>query len=183
MNSEYIFETTTTPAHQLYDKFLTDINFKVFEEVGLPDWVAPHLYFGPFDEVYLPKINDWTWIDDWKNSNIISGTKHEVFHVIGSSQDHAPIFLKPNDSQIYTFEEDGINEIIINSSLTTLLFTLNEYALLIESAMETYTSNVSKIVEKEAMEIFISSFHKSEILKLAELPFWKTAIAEWEIVG
>jgi hypothetical protein len=181
---KYIFETQLFPSASLLGLQLAAENVHILETIGLPEWVAPHLYFGSFAGVYLPRIKEWPWIKDWKNSDIIEGSELGDCHVVGCSQDGAPIYFKPNDSTVYTFMEDGREEVIMNSKLKTLLDILNAYALMIEEALKTTTKDVTKsmIVERSALGKFKDTYTLIEGNACAGTGFWPAEIQKWKVI-
>lgn len=180
--SDFIFETEVFPAKHLKGKDLTDENIDVLQNVGLPEWVAPHLYFGHFETQYLPSIDEWLWLDDWKNSSVKDELDIGDCKVIGSNE--APIFFKPNDSTVYTFEECGRKVVVINSNLKSLLHVLNAFAIMIEEVIKTTSDNIceSRVVEKATLDKFKKEFKQYEKLPMSQTEFWQTEINSWRVV-
>ena len=182
----YIFETEPFPHESLDGVGLTNENIQCLRITGLPSFAAPHLYFGEFDGVYLPSIEEWTWLEDWGNADILrNNSTIGTYRVLGSSQDNAPIFLKPNDSRVYTFEEGRREEVVMSSCIKSLLDILNAYAVMIDKALEETTANVveSKVVKASVMNEFKNcwSVYKNE--QTEDSDFWDLEIKQWKIIG
>ncbi len=94
MPQRFLFKTKKFPETIKDEASLSKKNSSTLLEIGLPQWVAPHLYFGDFNNIFLPKLKYWPWISDWKNCTEKLLDKYQDCRVIGSSDEHAPFFLK-----------------------------------------------------------------------------------------
>ena len=134
MSKQFQFKTEKFPKSIKGGDMLSENNYHVLVECGLPRWVAPHLYFGDFEDIFLPKLKDWSGLSDWDGSMRELFDEYQDCRVIGSSDEQAPIFLKPMEEGIYTFIPDIDEAVIVNTNIENLLQTLDEYAIMIEIA-------------------------------------------------
>lgn len=93
MSKPFLFKTKKFSKTIKGETFLSEKTCSALVEIGLPRWVAPHLYFGEFEQVFLPKLRDWPWLSDWEGSTREILDAYGDCRVIGSSDEHAPIFL------------------------------------------------------------------------------------------
>lgn len=121
MSQRFLFKTKKFPSTIKDRVSLSKKNSRTLLEIGLPQWVAPHLYFGDFNNIFLPKLKDWPWISDWKEYDQELFDEYKDCRVIGSSDEGAPIFLKPDKDEIYTFVPKINKVVIVNTSIEKLL--------------------------------------------------------------
>lgn len=181
MSQPFLFKTKKFPSIIKDSASLSKKNCRTLLEIGLPQWVAPHLYFGDFNNIFLPKLKDWPWISDWKDFTEKLLDKYEDCRIIGSSDEHAPIFLKPNKNEIYTFIPKISEAVIVNTSIEKLLQALDEYAIMIEIAFfKNKKLNLGEDkVSKEMMERFLDNYKKIEAIPKNKLQFWHIIAEEY----
>jgi len=79
------------------DRMLAVENISALTKYGFLGWVAPHLYFGGFeDNEFLPSLCDWSWIEDWVADKEQGLEEFGDYRVIGSGPDGEPMVYKPN---------------------------------------------------------------------------------------
>lgn len=99
-------------------------------EQGLPDFVAPHLYFGDFDGLYLPKLKDWTW----NEKKISFADQVANLYVFGADPDSNPICLDKNGKVIIVLEDSTIQ--FMNSSILIMVQALIYYSEMVNEIFE-----------------------------------------------
>jgi hypothetical protein len=133
--NDFGLEIETFPLSAFENKNI-NIQVKSFlSSTGLPSWCAPHMMFGSFGDVYLPKLSEWSWSEDWEKPYERALVNYPESYVVGSAQDHQPIILLPNDPAIYIFSTCGNYRHTLNTSLDNLLQTILHYAEMVELAI------------------------------------------------
>jgi hypothetical protein len=137
--------------------------------IGLPAWASPHLYFGDFEGVSLPRLQEWPWL---------SGTPNESssnFIVIGCSGEDNPICINEANEEVYVLDQDqDFALVFMNSSALHLAAVLDSHAAMIEEAILTSGNEVG--IENRIPESLINAFekelHELDPAARAEGTFW-----------
>lgn len=107
--------------------------------VGLPTWTSPHLHFGDYDGVSLPRLKDWPRLDGFTPASTLSN-----FLVLGSNEDDDPICINEIDEAIYIIDLDQDFEAkFMNSSALQLAAILQSHVVMVEDALLTTPEEVS----------------------------------------
>lgn len=115
---------------------LSSDNKDTFEIYGFLGWVAPHLYFGEFeDEQIFPTLNMWSWLSDWKTDTERALSKYGEFIVIGSGPDEQPIVTKRNENQVYLIL-NSLELKLLNSSVIKLIHVASAFLDMVDKATE-----------------------------------------------
>lgn len=130
------------------------VNFLV--ESGLPCWCAPHLYFGDFDDVYLPRLKDWSWGKDWESSYSIAATNYPDALVLGSAQDGEAIVLLPNKQEVFVFNYSGTKLLKLNSTIEGLRQSITSFEKLVE---RTISLERDTLISTSVSSRYINEFH------------------------
>ena len=157
MDSEQKLETF--PAASVKEKNIDQSSQYFLTNIGLPGWCAPHLCFGPFEEIYLPLLVEWPWKEDWEKSHKIAIQSYSNVYVIGSAQENEPIVIKPSNPEVYIFSPCGTQLFLLNTNLNNkLLESINLYAKMVELAIKT---NRNAFIDGEIPLILLNKFVKS----------------------
>ncbi|EJG0707155.1 SUKH-4 family immunity protein [Vibrio parahaemolyticus] len=108
---------------------------KYLVEIGLPNWCAPHLYFGDFEGEYLPQLKSWRWACDWPEGYDSAASKYPNVYVLGSAQGNEPIILLPNCPEVFVFDNKGCELKFLNSNVQSLGLVITEFERLVEFAV------------------------------------------------
>lgn len=149
----------------------------ILSSVGLPNWCAPHLNFGEFeDNEWLPKLNEWSWAE----TNYPECFHHYV--VLGSQDD--PICYKGRNEPIVMITSSQ-SEQYFNSDIVTMLYTIVCVSQMIDKAIvvsgdEVITGKtVPKILARNVLSLI-----RAQDLRCAELgSFWYQALKELSLNG
>ncbi len=136
----------TFPTEKLHNINIPKDCVGFLEKIGLPEWAAPHLNFGYFEEEeWLPKLNDWSWKKVEPPINITS-------YVIGTDENEDPICILEKGI-ICLFEQiDDYKQIFINNCIYSLLKTLLVYQKMINDSINYAKNSEIKNVSKELIE-------------------------------
>lgn len=104
-------------------------------EVGMPTWCAPHLYFGDFEEEYLPQLKNWGWACDWPEGYDSAVSKYPNARVLGSAMGNAPIVVLPNNPKVFIFDDKGCEVFFLNSDVQSLSRVIEKFESIVETAV------------------------------------------------
>ena len=138
--NDFGLEIEAFPLSAFENKNINNQVKSFLSSTGLPSWCAPHMMFGSFGDVYLPKLSEWSWSEDWEKPYECALANYSESYVVGSAQDHQPIILLPNDPAIYIFSTCGQCLHTLNTSLDNLLQTILYYAEMVELAIASDSS-------------------------------------------
>lgn len=151
------------PIGSFEQKNISSISQDFLITTGLPEWVAPHLYFGEFNDFYLPILSEWAWQEDWKESFQLAVEKNSDVYVIGCAQDSEPIVLKQNDPAVYIFSPCGTQLNLLNSSLKLLLETIYHYSEMVNNAIsENENAFIKNAIPTALFKRFIETLNRIE---------------------
>lgn len=122
---------------------------------GLPSWCAPHLYFGSFDDRFLPLLSEWPWADDWEKGYKLAVASHPNVCVIGSAQNHEPIVVLPRETAVHVFSETGSKLRLLNSSVGNLSRTVFAFAEMVEVAV---ANDAKSVIESRVPHALVDGF-------------------------
>ncbi len=165
LNPDIEFQTVETV--DLQDVNLSDENLYFIQETGFLGWVSPHLYFGDFENgQLLPRLENWSWIDEWKTDKKLAIEKFGSMLVVGSGPDSEPLLMVPGESPIYMLSS-SLELLFLNTNLQNLTATASAFLDMIDSALEQTHDAVQKcIIPVVLVNKFISTYKSIE--KLAE---------------
>lgn len=122
---------------------------------GLPSWCAPHLYFGSFEDRFLPLLSEWGWADDWEKGYKLAVLSNPNAYVIGSAQNHEPIVVLPREIAVYVFSETGNKLRLLNSSLGHLSRTIFAFTEMVEVAV---ANDTNALIENRVPYTLVDGF-------------------------
>ncbi|MDT8991458.1 SUKH-4 family immunity protein [Curvibacter sp. APW13] len=142
------------PVDSLGQKALTQVNRDYLQQEGLPDFCAPHLYFGPFGGIYLPPLPEWPWAADWKGwqASVLCAPQA---YVLGAAQHEEAIVLIPNDSGVYLFSESGTDYRMLNSNVDCLAKAIFAFAEMAEAA---WRHDENAVPERRIPQALVTAF-------------------------
>lgn len=116
------------------DSPLSNENLSTTKKHGFLGWVSPHLYFGDFnDGQLLPRLKNWSWIEDWKADKELALEKYGDMVVIGSGPDNEPIVLNPNQSPVYILSSN-LELVSLASNLESLVAIASAFMDMVDKA-------------------------------------------------
>lgn len=128
---------------------------KYLVEVGLPNWCAPHLYFGDFEEEYLPQLKSWCWACDWPEGYYSAVSKYPKARVLGSAMGNEPIIFLPNNPKVFIFDNKGGELLFLNSDVQSLSRVIMKFESIIETAV---SEDQDAFINKTIPQTLINSF-------------------------
>ncbi|MDC5857458.1 SUKH-4 family immunity protein [Vibrio europaeus] len=136
---------------------------KYLVEVGLPNWCAPHLYFGGFEEEYLPQLKGWCWACDWSEGYDSAVSRYPNARVLGSAMGNVPIILLPNNPKVFVFDNKGCELLFLNSDVQSLSRVIANFESIIESAVsEDQDAFINKTIPRALISCFIDEIRGIE---------------------
>lgn len=159
MNNNIEFQAVVPEL--LNDLPLSIADKNVLVEFGFLGWVAPHLYFGSFeDDEIFPQLVDWSWLSDWGCSKDLG--KYKYWLVIGSGPDDQPLLVEPNKSNIYILSA-SLELSILNSSFQSLYNVASAFMDMVNRSVEIdEDAFINKQIPSDLVSKFISTLHSNE---------------------
>jgi hypothetical protein len=144
---------------KIVNSLLSSENQSFLLKNGFLGWVSPHLYFGDFEDgQVLPKLENWSWLNDWKTDKVLALDMFSGLVVVGSGPNDEPLVTKPNESPIYLVSSD-LELVLLNSSLEYLTGTASAFLDMVDLAHEIDPNSIQNCsIPKELINCFISRF-------------------------
>ncbi len=132
-----IFELIRFPETRLNETYISFRSKEMLVRVGLPEWVAPHLHFGEFDEnEWLPELSDWSWRS--------GESPEEIGHKLVLGNQESPICIEKSDTIVLFDHTVGHKRVMVNENPLSLLKSLTIYQKMIDIGIEQIGRNVCK---------------------------------------
>lgn len=173
--SQFDLVAEAFPVDSLGQKALTQVNRDYLQHEGLPDFCAPHLYFGPFGGIYLPLLPEWPWAADWKGWQAAVLCAPQAY-ALGSAQYGEAIVLLPNDSAVYLFSESGAGYRMLNSNVECLAKTIFAFAEMVETA---WRDDEKAVSERRIPQALVTAFADKHQEIEPRLPTAESAWVQW----
>ena len=158
IKQDRLFDMIKFPKEGFSETALTYSTQQFLESVGLPDWAAPHLHFGEFDEgEWLPRLKNWSW----QNREIPEIISQKI--VLGSQE--SPICFDLNEIIVIFDQENEYQKIYMNENVVSLLnsLTIFQKMILIEIDLKGRdvfrNKNICKALATECLQL-IGTFDK-----------------------
>ncbi|MFQ3251501.1 MAG: hypothetical protein ACI9O6_003351 [Glaciecola sp.] len=159
MNSDIEFQAVIPEL--LHDLPLTAADKNILVEFGFLGWVAPHLYFGSFeDDEIFPELINWSWLSDWGCSKALG--KYKCWLVIGSGPNGQPLLVEPNNSSVYILSA-SLELSILSSNFQNLYNVASAFMDMVNCAIEIDDNAfIEKRIPRDLVTKFVSTLHSYE---------------------
>lgn len=153
----------------------TPLTKELLRVLGLPTYSSPGLYFGDFEGVSLPRLNDWPWLKSTPPK------EYSDYIVIGEggNNDNRPICIKEENESIFILDQDKAFEcIFMNSSVLQLAAALTSHQAMVSEAMFTSGDDVygENRIPKTLIKAFEEKLNELDTSALATGAFWANEI-------
>ena len=147
-------------APAIIDSLSSSVSDKeTLSDYGFLGWVAPHLYFGEFenDEIF-PALKNWSWKADWHVNPTLDVSEFDSWLVFGSGPDNEPILIKPFSSAIYLLSS-SLELQVLNSNIKNLVETSSAFADMINDTIKIDSDSfTAKRIPVKLVDNFIAKF-------------------------